>query len=85
VSGTPFSDRKWPRADIKFPEVGALAIPLYIGFQCEVQSPITNAHAQQEKHFLFNFLLAFPVDLDAIIIKLLNLIVHTTVGARDLQ
>jgi len=29
VSGTPFSDRKWPRAEIKFPEVGTLAIRLH--------------------------------------------------------
>jgi len=28
VSGTAFLDRKWPRAEIKFPEVGTLAIPL---------------------------------------------------------
>jgi len=28
VSRTPFSDRKWPRAEIKFPEVGTLAIRL---------------------------------------------------------
>jgi len=28
VSETPFSDRKWRRAEIKFPEVGMLAIPL---------------------------------------------------------
>jgi len=24
VSRTPFSDRKWPRSEIKFPEVGTL-------------------------------------------------------------
>jgi len=56
VSGTPSSDRKWPRAEVKFLEVGTLAIPLNLSTLKSSSHPGVRNSVLWKYHLVFGIL-----------------------------